>query len=58
VLKVTAERQASEQKRYKMYYNIDVNDTSVYDLIINTDNIGPDQVLDMILDALEDNGCL
>jgi len=57
-LKVTAERQASEERRYKMYYNIDINDTSVYDLIINTDDIDPDQVIQRILEALEDNGCL
>ncbi|MCL2786279.1 MAG: AAA family ATPase [Methanomassiliicoccaceae archaeon] len=57
-LKVTAERQASEERRYKTYYNIDLKDTSVYDLIINTDDLDPDQVIQLILEALEDNGCL
>ena len=49
----TIEREASEKKRYMTYYGIDLNDTSVYDLMVNTDNIDPDQVVQMILDALE-----
>jgi predicted cytidylate kinase len=49
----TVERQASEAKRYKMYYDIDINDRSVYDLIINTDNLTPDEVLQRILDAVK-----
>ena len=48
----TNARQASEAKRYKMYYDIDINDLSVYDLIINTDNLTPDEVLQKILDAV------
>ena len=49
----TLERQASEAKRYMMYYGIDINDMSVYDLIINTDNLDPDGVLNTILKAIE-----
>ena len=49
----TIERQASEAKRYMMYYNIDINDMSVYDLIVNTDDLTPDEVLELILDAIE-----
>ncbi len=48
----TKDRQRSEAKRYKMYYDIDIEDTSVYDLIINTDNLDPDQVVKTILDAV------
>ena len=58
VLKATTDRQMSEEKRYRMYYGIDINDTNVYDLIINTDEIDADQVIRRILDALEDRGCL
>jgi len=57
-VRATAERQASEERRYRMYYGIDINDKSVYDLVINTDSIGPDEVLRTILNALEENGCL
>jgi predicted cytidylate kinase len=53
----TVEREASEGKRYMMYYGIDISDTSVYDLIVNTDSIDPDQVVMRILDALEARGC-
>ena len=49
----TLERQASEAKRYMMYYGIDINDMGVYDLIINTDNLDPDGVLNTILKAIE-----
>ncbi len=48
----TIERQKSEAKRYKMYYDIDIEDRSVYDLVINTDNLDPDQVLAKILEAV------
>jgi predicted cytidylate kinase len=57
-LKETEERQASEEKRYKMYYGIDINDTSVYDIIVNTDFLNPEQVLGHIMHELEERGCL
>ncbi len=49
----TVKRQASEAKRYMMYYDIDINDMSVYDLIVNTDNLTPEEVLGTILKAIE-----
>jgi len=55
--KKTIERQACEAKRYKKYYDIDINDMSVYDLIINTDNLDPDEVLKVILKGLEGQRC-
>ena len=55
--KETLERQASEAKRYMMYYDIDINDMSVYDLIVNTDELDPDGVLDAILKAIEGKKC-
>ena len=53
----TVERQASEAKRYKMYYDIDINDMSVYDLVVNTDNLDPDGVIETILKAIEGRKC-
>ena len=53
----TVERQASEAKRYMMYYNIDINDMSVYDLVVNTDELDPDGVIDTILKAIEGKKC-
>ena len=55
--KETIERQASEAKRYMMYYNIDINDMSVYDLVVNTDELDPDGVIDTILKAIEGKKC-
>jgi predicted cytidylate kinase len=48
----TVDRQKSEAKRYKMYYDIDIEDLSIYDLVINTDDLDPDQVLETILEAV------
>jgi predicted cytidylate kinase len=56
-IKKTAARQASEAKRYKMYYDIDVEDLSVYDLVILTDNMTPKEVTSKILDSLKDCRC-
>lgn len=55
--KETIERQASEAKRYMMYYNIDINDMSVYDLVVDTDNLDPDGVIDTIMKAIEGRKC-
>jgi len=53
VYRHTVERESSEAKRYKMYYDIDIEDISVYDLIINTDDITPDQVVDEIVQGIK-----
>ena len=50
----TLDRQASEAKRYMKYYNIDINDKSIYDLVISTDNLTPDGVTDMIIFAMKE----
>ena len=55
--KETLERQASEAKRYMMYYNLDINDMCVYDLVVNTDELDPDGVIDAILKAIEGKKC-
>ena len=49
----TIDRQRSEAKRYKQWYDIDINDLSVYDLVLNTDDMDPDQVLAAILEGLD-----
>jgi predicted cytidylate kinase len=55
VYRHTIERQSSEAKRYKMYYDIDIEDKSVYDLILDTDDMEPDQVVDRILKGIEES---
>ncbi len=39
----------SDNKRYKKYYNIEYLEKSNYDLVIDTTNLTPDQVVDEIL---------
>lgn len=56
--RVTNDREASEAKRYMMYYGIDITDLSVYDLVVDTDDLGPDQVIETIMNAIEGYKCL
>ena len=46
-------REKSEAIRYKNYYNIDINDTSIYDLSIDSANKPPEEIVDMILQEIE-----
>jgi predicted cytidylate kinase len=48
-LKKIKYRVSSENKRYKKYYNIDINDLNNYDIIIDTDNMSAKQIVDMIV---------
>ena len=50
-------REASEAKRYKMYYGIDITDLSVYDLVVDTDHLDPDQVIETIMKGIEGYKC-
>jgi predicted cytidylate kinase len=45
-------REKSEAARYKNYYGIDVGDTSIYDLIIDTGDKTPEEILQLILEYL------
>ena len=56
--KITHEREISEAKRYRMYYGIDIRDLSVYDLVVDTDTLNPDQVIETIMDAIGGSKCL
>jgi len=52
-LEENLKREKSEQKRYKKYYNIDIKDTSIYDLIIDTSNKTPDEIIDIIINKIQ-----
>jgi len=43
------EREVSEQKRYHDIYGIDVNDLSIYDLIINSEKYSPEEIIAKII---------
>jgi len=46
------ERERSEAKRYKEYYDIDLFDISIYDLVIDTKNKTPEEIVDTIINKL------
>ena len=56
-LKETALREKSELERFKRLYNIDLNDqeelSQMYDLVINTENLTVEEILEKILFTLE-----
>ena len=46
-------REKSEKKRYRNIYGIDFDDLSIYDLVIQSDNLEPSEIVDMIMEALK-----
>ena len=49
----THRRERSEAKRYREYYNIDIDDRSIYDLVYNTARWSPEGVLGMLTTAVD-----
>lgn len=50
------ERKANEKRRYKEHYGIDAHDPQNFDLVVDTTNITPDQVVEQILNYLKEKG--
>jgi len=48
----TRARAASEAQRYEAYYDIDIDDLSIYDLTINTARWGPSEVQQLVETAV------
>lgn len=48
------QREKSEQFRYKKYYDIDLKDTSIYDLVIDTSEKSPEKIVDQIISHMEE----
>jgi predicted cytidylate kinase len=48
------ERARSEALRYKKYYDIDINDDSVYDMVVDTSDLTPERVVDLIVTELQE----
>ena len=51
-------REESEARRYKMYYNIDISDFSVYDLVVDTGKFDEAGTLAIVLAAVRARSCL
>lgn len=46
----TVYREESEKLRYKKIYNIDFDDLSIYDLIVDSDNLTPEEITKIIME--------
>jgi len=46
-------REKSEAARYKEYYNIDLKDTSIYDLVIDSSDKTPEEIIDIIIKKIK-----
>jgi len=53
-LKEVLKREKSEEKRYKKYYNIDIKDTSIYDLIIDSSSKNPEEIIEIIVKQINE----
>lgn len=57
-LKVTRteiiQREASERRRYKAIYGINLADTSIYDLVIDSSDKTPDEIVALVWSAVEE----
>ncbi|HEX6568431.1 MAG TPA: cytidylate kinase family protein [Acidimicrobiales bacterium] len=47
------ERQQVERTRYLALYSIDIEDLSIYDLVLDSEALGPDELADRIVAAAE-----
>jgi cytidylate kinase len=52
-LKETQIREDSEIKRFKDLYNIDLNESNVYDLMIDTSNLTIEEIVEIILNEIK-----
>ncbi len=52
-LKETMVREKSEQERFKILYDINLEDHKIYDLIIETENLSIEEVLNKILSVIK-----
>ncbi len=53
VHKETVVREESEKNRYHKLYNIEIDDTSIYDLIINSEKFDADDCVDIIMATIK-----
>lgn len=49
----TKRREELEKRRYKKFYSIDLDDVSIYHLAINSEHFKPEEIVEIILKALE-----
>ncbi len=52
-LQETQKREASENKRYQSYYNLDLQDTTIYHLVLDTSKFTPEALAEIVQTALK-----
>ena len=52
-MKETSEREECERVRYLNYYNIDIRDLSVYDIVIDSTKLDPEEICEIVIKAVE-----
>lgn len=50
----TTKRETSERKRYKKIYNIDIQDLSIFDIILNTDKWSIDSITNILKTTIQE----
>lgn len=55
-LAANREREASERDRYQRYYGIDLTDRSIYDLVLDSTDVGPLDLVALIVEAAQRPG--
>ncbi len=53
IRKATVLREKSEKKRYLEIYGIDFDDLSIYDLVVDSDSLNPEEIVDRIMEGME-----
>ncbi len=48
-----SEREECERERYLKYYNLDIQDLSVYDLVIDSTRWSPEEITEIVVKAVE-----
>lgn len=58
IAEATRERERSEKKRYREYYDIDYENLDYYTLVINSGELWPEQIVNIIMEGLRTKGLL
>ncbi len=48
------QREASERRRYKAIYGINLADTTIYDLVVDSSDKTPDEIVELVWSAVEE----
>lgn len=53
VLEIIKQIETSEARRFKSIYDIDINDYTIFDLIINTQSFNPEECVGIVINAID-----